>query len=62
MFNKKHTQLTLIYALLSLAHGPKKRQIRVSGCQELPSGQTQEEPMPVLSLPEVPGGGHGEGG
>ncbi|KAG7236178.1 hypothetical protein INR49_001288 [Caranx melampygus] len=44
----------------SKAHSAKKCQVRVSGCQKLPRGQTQEEPMPILPLPEVPCSGDGQ--
>ena len=43
-------------------NGAEERQIRVSGRQELPGGQEAAEPVPVLPLPEVFNGGHGEGG
>ena len=42
--------------------GAEERQVRVSGGQELPRGQAEEEPLPVLQVPEVPGRGDGEGG
>jgi len=32
------------------------------GRQELSGGQAPSESVPVLSIPEVPTGGHGEGG
>lgn len=42
------------------ADGPEKRQVRVPGQQKLSSGQEEEEPLPVLPLSEVPGGGNGQ--
>lgn len=44
------------------ANGAEERKIRVPGRQELPGGQEAAEPVPVLPLPEVFNGGHGEGG
>ena len=44
------------------AHGAEERQVRVSGRQKLPGGQTEAEPLPVLPLPKVPHRGHGQGG
>ena len=40
----------------------EERQVRLPGGQELPSGQEEENPLPVLSVPEVFDGGDGEGG
>ena len=42
--------------------GAEERQVRLPGRQELPGGQEEEKPLPVLPLPEVPGRGDGEGG
>lgn len=42
------------------ANGPEKCKIRVSGQQKLYSGQEEEEPLPVLPLSEVSGGGDGQ--
>ena len=44
------------------AHRPEELQVRVPGRQELPGGQAAPQPLPVLPLPQVSGGGHGEGG
>ena len=41
---------------------PEQLDVRLSRGQELPRGQAPKEPLSVLPLPEVPGGGHGEGG
>lgn len=61
----KHRCLILVTVILfpysiRAANGTKKSQICVSGFKKLPCGQAKEEPMPVLSLPEVPGGGDGQ--
>ena len=40
----------------------EERQVRLPGGQELPSGQEEEKPLPVLSVPEVPVLRDGEGG
>ena len=40
----------------------EERQVRLPGGQELPSGQEEKKPLPVLSVPEVPGLRDGEGG
>ena len=42
--------------------GAEERQVRLPGRQELPGGQEEEKPLPVLSVPEVPGLRDGEGG
>ena len=40
----------------------EERQVRLPGGQELPGGQAEKKPLPVLPLPEVFDGGDGEGG
>ena len=40
----------------------EERQVRLSGGQELPRGQAEEEPVPVLQVPEVSRRRHGQGG
>lgn len=40
----------------------KGLQVRVPRGQELSRGQASAEQMPVLSVPEVPASGHGQGG
>ena len=42
--------------------GAEERQVRVSGGQELPRGQAEEEPLSVLQVPKVPGRRHDQGG
>ena len=41
---------------------PEEREVCVSSRQELPGGQEEEKPLPVLSVPEVPVLRDGEGG
>lgn len=45
---------------LYVAHSSKKCQVRVFGCKKLPRRQAQEEPVSVLSLPEMSGCGNGQ--
>ena len=40
----------------------EERQVRLPGGQELPGGQAEKKPLPVLPFPEVSGRGDGEGG
>ena len=40
----------------------EERQVRLPGGQELPGGQAEKKPLPVLPLPEVFDGGDGERG
>ena len=40
----------------------EERQVRLPCGQELPGGQAEKKPLPVLPLPEVFDGGDGEGG
>ena len=40
----------------------EERQVRLPGGQELPGGQAEKKPLPVLPIPEVFDGGDGEGG
>ena len=44
------------------ADRPEERQVRLPRRQELSGGQAAAQPVPVLPLPKVPGGGDGEGG
>ena len=41
---------------------PEERQVRLSGGQELPRGQAEAEPVPVLQVPEVSRRRDGQGG
>ena len=40
----------------------EERQVRLSGGQELSCGQAEEEPVPVLQVPEVSRRRDGQGG
>ena len=40
----------------------EERQVRLSGGQELPRGQAEEEPVPVLQVSKVSRRRHGQGG
>ena len=40
----------------------EERQVRLPGGQELPGGQAEKKPLPVLPFTEVPGRGDGAGG
>ena len=43
-------------------NGSEERQVRLPGGQELPRGQAEAEPLPVLQVPEVSRGRDGQGG
>lgn len=54
------TLTTFMFAFCLTANGPEKCKVRVPHQQKLSSGQEEEEPLPVLPLSEVSGGGNGQ--
>ena len=50
-----------VYCLFPTEDGTEGRKVRVFGGQELPSGQAQAKPMPILPVPEMSRSRDGQG-
>jgi hypothetical protein len=66
-FNRRRLVTSGIFQLRGLqgllqAHGTQGPDLRLQGGEALPDRQATAEPLPVLSLPEVPDDGHEAGG